>query len=203
MMTREQFIADMTDFGTHRPVLWHAIHAVDGPVIECGCGYQSTPYLAQLCRELGREFMSFDDNPEWINGIRASTGVQPTLVNWQAFTLANKRAGVVLIDTSISGAKPMDNRQHVLHTAVNNLDLGVVLLHDSNDSQYGYQHEVPKFKHRIDYTDLGLHTTVVSQTIDVSAWKFEPFPASTYKRMCESGWRHIIEPHIHAMMANV
>jgi len=52
-------------FGTHLPLLTHAVMVSEGPVLECGGGFCSTPVLDALLRESGRMLVTADENENW------------------------------------------------------------------------------------------------------------------------------------------
>ena len=46
-------------------VLTKCVLATDGPVLELGSGYFSTPLLHWLCMDKNRSLITYDDNEEW------------------------------------------------------------------------------------------------------------------------------------------
>lgn len=64
-MTKEQFLQDLNGTSNHRILLWEALQLTDGPVVEFGSGYGSTPYLDAYCHDNKRPFSTYDNNKEW------------------------------------------------------------------------------------------------------------------------------------------
>ena len=56
--------------GTHQPVLYAALQATAGDVIEFGMGYYSTPMLHDLCAAAGRQLVSLDTDESWVDRFR-------------------------------------------------------------------------------------------------------------------------------------
>ena len=52
-------------WGSHLPALLTAIGSSNGPVLELGVGYFSTPALHAICGALKRRLMSVEQNAEW------------------------------------------------------------------------------------------------------------------------------------------
>lgn len=64
-MTTEMEVA--TKYQSHLPALLAAVVASEGPVLELGVGYFSTPQLHALCGTLHRELVSFDSDHGWLS----------------------------------------------------------------------------------------------------------------------------------------
>ena len=52
-------------FMTHLPALFSALLNSEGPVLEIGAGFGSTPMLKAFCDATDRKFLSFESNPHW------------------------------------------------------------------------------------------------------------------------------------------
>lgn len=52
-------------FMTHLPALFAALLNSEGPVLEIGAGFGSTPMLRDFCRATKRPFTSLEPNPHW------------------------------------------------------------------------------------------------------------------------------------------
>ncbi len=53
-------------WSTHLPLLLAAVLNSEGPVLEIGIGHFSTPILHAVCKSLGRELVSVEDDPQWV-----------------------------------------------------------------------------------------------------------------------------------------
>ena len=58
--------AEFDCYSTHRPVLVKILAITDGPVLELGCGWGSTPLLHKLCKEQNRMLITVEDNMDWM-----------------------------------------------------------------------------------------------------------------------------------------
>lgn len=63
-MTTEMEVA--TKYQSHLPALLAAVAASEGPVLELGVGYFSTPQLHALCGTMYRRLVSFESDKEWL-----------------------------------------------------------------------------------------------------------------------------------------
>jgi len=54
-------------YATHQPVLYVALLRTEGPVIEFGCGYGSTPLLHRVCKRHGRKLTTLENNRDWLD----------------------------------------------------------------------------------------------------------------------------------------
>lgn len=54
------------DYATHQPVLCEMVRRTQGPVIEFGCGFGSTPLLHELCEQSQRKLITLESNKEWL-----------------------------------------------------------------------------------------------------------------------------------------
>ena len=52
-------------YGSHLSALVAALLATDGPVLELGCGFFSTPMLHAMCEHDGRRLVSIETSPEY------------------------------------------------------------------------------------------------------------------------------------------
>lgn len=142
------------DWGTHIPVLIKALEQTTGPVLEMGMGISSTPLLHALCAD--RFLLSMDNDPAFIEMFRKfrTKTHQIELVNWEDAPIIGKW-GVVLVDH-----KPDSRRKEDIKKLANLAEFLVV--HDTQDPQYGYEEIYPLFKYRYDFTIHKVHTTVLS-----------------------------------------
>jgi hypothetical protein len=94
-------------WGSHLPALIACASATDGPILEVGVGYYSTPILHALCQGSERRLMSVDEDLDFAENFK-STYARP----WHGFTyspdyavladLAKEQWSVVFIDNGKS-----------------------------------------------------------------------------------------------------
>lgn len=53
-------------YSTNQQAVVYALMKTQGPVIELGSGYYSTPILHEICKGQKRLLMTFDNSPEWL-----------------------------------------------------------------------------------------------------------------------------------------
>lgn len=166
-MNYAQFTDDRGHWGSHRNLLWHALEATIGPVIELGCGDSSTPFLYEYCQDQAREFTSYDSNKEWAAKYdQMGTFYVP---DWDKSRIWQRPYGVCLLDLA-----PGEYRA----TALMKISSTVIVIHDSepvgwNASDYRVRPLFKKFRYAID--DIPEQkgapwTTALSNVIDVSKW---------------------------------
>ncbi len=147
-------------YGTHIPILLKAMQITHGPVLEMGCGLGSTPLLFWLCQDQDREFISYENDEEWIKKI----GYPVTFVdNWDKADIEKKHWSLAFLDH-----RPGDRRYVDALRIKDKTDL--LVLHDSEpdlDKFYLYRRIYPYFKYRFDYTKFLPNTVVLSNLIDV------------------------------------
>lgn len=150
-------------YGTHIPVLLKIMAISKGPVLELGCGFNSTPFLYWLCKDQNRKFVSYDNDQKWIKTV----GYPVEFVeNWSRAKIDDTHWSLVLMDHRPGERRPID--------AVRLKDCAdFIVLHDSEpelDKFYGYEKIYPLFTYRFDYTKFLPQTTVLSNLIDVGKY---------------------------------
>jgi len=163
-MTKDEFLKEATNNDlNHRIGLWGALCLTDGKVVEFGSGHGSTPYLRQFCKDAGREFESYDNNPEWA----AKTGA--TLVtDWEALNIT---ADVLFLDHAVGERRKFD--------LVKYKDIAkIIVIHDTEPtgagdyrvrehfSKFKYKQEIKSINHAV--TQAGCWATILSNHIDLS-----------------------------------
>ncbi len=143
------------EWSSHIPLLIKVMEQSDGPVLELGAGPTSTPLLYWLCFDQGREFHSYDNNPEYVDmlskfGVKHGTGNYP-----------DKHWGMVFIDHE------QGLRANAAANFAQNADY--VVIHDSQrhlDKYFHYKDIYHLFKYRWKYGKVKPHTTVLSNFKD-------------------------------------
>lgn len=150
-------------YGTHMPMLIKAMQATTGPVLELGCGFNSTPFLFWLCKDQNRKFVSYENDQGWIDKVGYPVEY---VADWDKTDIDNIHWSVVFMDHRPGERRPVD--------AVRLKDKAdFIILHDSEpmlDKFYGYEKIYPLFTYRFDYTKFLPHTTVLSNSIDIEKY---------------------------------
>lgn len=141
-------------------VLIKAVFMTDGPVLEMGMGFNSTPLLHWLCGDTKRRLISYENNPDYFNALRKFRSRNHLLClvdDWDKINIA-KPWDVAFIDHSPAERRVVDIRR------VANL-AKLVIVHDTEKTQeykYHYSEIYPLFKYHFQYTKHLPHTSVLS-----------------------------------------
>lgn len=161
-MKQEVFLknlqADNND--NHRVLLWKALEATKGDVVEFGAGWGSTEHLRAYCKHYERDFTSFDNGLEWAK-LHNSTYVPNN--NWDS---VHAWGSVILLDHA-----PGERRGDDMARLKDKFE--IIVVHDSEPvgaGNYGYEKHWHLFKYRADVRTEGAWATAVSNTIDVTKW---------------------------------
>lgn len=168
-MTKEAFLKDVANWDNHRHLLWPALEATTGEVIEMGMGQGSTPFLHEYCKDAGRKLFSYESSLEWAMKFQDNIGDGHRVMHvndWDAVSLRHPSPDVVLIDHA-----PGERRYIDVQRFANSAK--IIVIHDSEPAATGYMMDRiwGLFKYRKDYTSPGAWATAVSNFVDVS--KFE------------------------------
>lgn len=167
-MKRDEFVTHLNPWGSHRTLLWSALEATKDhaePVIELGCGENSTPYLMKYCEDNKRVFFTYDSNKEWANRMGSDY-----VKDWEKHPLWLQKYSVCLLDLA-----PGEYRR----IALMKIDADIIVSHDSeppgwNASDYKVRPLFSKFKYVKDHVPNGKGepwTTAISNVIEVSKWQ--------------------------------
>lgn len=163
-MKKEDFVTYTDNWGSHRPLLWHALEEVKHlglPVLELGCGDNSTPFLRQYCKDNKLILYSYDSKLPWAEKFGAIY-----VDDWDSKGLWHMDYGVVLLDLA-----PGEYRK----TALKKLHhVRIVVAHDvevAADHGYKMRAELFKYKYHKEHITSGAGTMAVSDYFDVGKWK--------------------------------
>jgi len=165
-------------FATHLPLLTACVLATDGPVIELGCGFWSTPILHELCSPFpghrdGRRLLTCCANADWLGRFSRQLAtdehfflaVDPDAdgAGWARLPEIDHNWDVALVDHA-----PPGRRKHDLMRLADTARL--VVVHDSEPHAcYSYEKAFERFRYRCDDRRWEPWTTVVSNVEDL-AW---------------------------------
>ena len=157
-MTKEEFLKGVANWNNHLYLLWPALEATKGKVVEFGCGDGSTNQLHQYCKDTNRKLESYDFNKEWVEKYRHLESDNHKLYHapdWDAVNLTE--VDVLLIDHS-PGERRWEDIKKYANVAK------YIVIHDSEPAATGYMLNKiwGLFKYRKDYKTDGAWATVVS-----------------------------------------
>jgi len=154
-------------YNSHRPMLKAILQAYPiGRVIELGMGDGSTQLISDVCKEQGREFISYENNPEWYAKMAHVHDVHNSLKfvsDWGKIRV--EPCVVLFVDHA-----PAEQRKIDIEKFKDKAE--IIIVHDSEDEAnyvYGLKEILSLFKYRIDIQQKGMpRTTAVSNTIDIT-----------------------------------
>lgn len=162
-MTKEEFLKDVANWDNHRHLLWPALEATTGDVVEMGMGQGSTPFLHEYCKANGRKLFSYDNNLEWSSKFEsyAWTGHSIShVVDWDDVHRLHPSPDVVLIDHAPGERRYIDVQKYANAAKI-------LVIHDSEPAATGYMMDKiwRLFKYRKDFETVGAWATAVSNFI--------------------------------------
>ncbi len=155
---------------THFPMLMKAVQETTGPILEMGSGIFSTPLLHWLCYPTKRSLTTYECyahylefakkfETEWHKTIFGKPQDQPKF---------NEKYSVVFIDHSPKRPRTRGDDALMFKDTTD-----LIVLHDAGENpyeKYGYAPIYKHFKYVSHWTGCFPHTTVLSNTIDVTQW---------------------------------
>lgn len=170
-MTHDQFISNISHWNSYLPLLWMALEATEGDVIEAGVGDGSTAKLHEYCNEKLRWLHSYESNLEWyrkFENMRSTNHhIEYIGINWEPMIERHREPIGVLFSDEAPGEMRKYNIAMFCNTAQ------VIIAHDaepSNDGGYKYSLLKPLFKYHKLHEFPGASTAAFSNFIDVTKW---------------------------------
>lgn len=170
---------------THQRLLVGAALRTEGPILELGCGWYSTPILHEIAVTQKRLLITVDNLPLWLETFKATDWRKNEPRRSPSYGLECEyhrlrvigcwadilelvddvpRFGLVFVD---NGQESM--REIVIRALRDRAD--VFVLHDTEEHHaYGYHRTLPLFRHKWEDISQVAETTVASDTVDVSRW---------------------------------
>lgn len=168
-MTKEQFIGEIENWNNHRALLWEALEATTGNIVEMGIGEGSTKALHIYCDDNERFLYSYENNEHWFDQFKdyeAGHHSLDLIQNWDEVFNNHDNVGVLFVDHA-----PGERRHEDVIKFKDKAK--IIVIHDTEPSaDHGYQMSKVwhLFKYKIDYKTNGAWTTAVSNFIDVTKW---------------------------------
>jgi hypothetical protein len=153
-------------FGTHLPVLVKLVGKTDGPILECGTGLFSTPFLHFACYQNKRKLISIENNKDfydWASPFKSDFHQIYFTKDWSEIDLS-VHWSIVLIDHD-----PISRRKEEIKKLANSADY--IVVHDTNprmEKKHKYSEIYPLFKFRKDFNSEKPYTAVLSNFKDLS-----------------------------------
>jgi hypothetical protein len=143
------------------PVLITTVQMTNGPVLELGAGIFSTPLLHWLCEEKKRKLVTFEDVKKYYRfakQYRSKTHSVEFVEDWDKIKI-DKHWSVALID------HPENRRVKDALRLKDRADY--IIIHDTQDSVYGYDKIWPHFKYIYHWKYCKPWTSVLSNTYEI------------------------------------
>ena len=166
---RSLFAGVTSGYDTHRPVLGEAVLRTSGPILELGTGHGSTPSLHQLSEARQRRVFSFDHDREWIAefaALKSEDHFLAWLKSWDDCPIESGIWGVAFVDHAPAERRVVELRRLAFRAQV-------IVVHDTEDPEYGYETLFGAFAYRRDDRTYKQWTTLLSNYVDVSDWSIQ------------------------------
>ena len=164
--------ADVRDaYETHRPALREAVLRIpDGLILELGAGAGSTPPLHEVCLATGRPVVTLESDRSWFERFVRLRSDNHAVLHVPSWTD---------LDNAILRQLPY-TIAFVDHTPTRRVtdiewlakQAKVVVVHDTESNDYGYDRMFGLFRHCVTYKGHTPWTSILSNFVDVSSWTF-------------------------------
>ena|SRR3990167_728164 len=153
------------------PLLYLALEATKGDVIEMGTGHGSTPILHDYCTHRKRKLHSYETSKEWLSKFEATAN------DYHSFTLVCRTCWDVCADQHPSPSvvfidhAPGERRKDDLIRFKDKAE--IIVIHDSEPTgagDYRVRQHFHKFKSVVEVQTPGAWATALSNTHDLSKW---------------------------------
>lgn len=169
-MTKENFTANVSYWDSYKPLLWEALQATDGDVLEFGCGEGSTLLLREYCRDNNRKLFSYESDKEWylkFEHLNNDFHKVEFVHDWDNVVEKHREMiGVAFIDHA-----PGERRKYDIALFCNTAK--ILVAHDTElEVDHGYRMSLawPLFKYIKWDKAFSANATAASNFIDVSKW---------------------------------
>lgn len=153
----------MTPQGSHWPTLEACIAHTAGPVLELGCGRESTRQLHDLCA--GRRLVSLDNNEQFVQEFADLQSEMHSIrfADYATSPLLDEPWDVALVDEAPASSRTTSIRRLAQRARI-------IVAHDTETEQLYHWNEIwAEFRHYKHISPEGLpRTTVMSNTDDLS-----------------------------------
>lgn len=171
-MMKHHFIDNVSHWNSYLPLLWEALEATKGDVIELGVGDGSTNKLHEYCRSNSRKLFSYESNEEWYRQFERFNTVDHRVEyvgnNWLPMIEKHRGPVGVLFSDEAPGEQRKFNISMFCNTAQ------IIVAHDTeqrSDGGYKFSLVKPLFRYMKHHQHEGADATAFSNFIDVSKWE--------------------------------
>jgi len=154
-------------WGSHLPVLIKVVQMTTGPVLECGSGVFSSPFLHWECFRTKRRLLTLENFPQFYNIAKQyNSGLHEVrfITDWDAQDLSEPWS-VVLIDHE-PGERRGKEIKRLLHAEY-------IVAHDAKPRAlkgYGYIEAFAQFKYQYLYKGADPFTMLLSNKHDLAGF---------------------------------
>ncbi len=175
----ERFTPTNNDL-SYYPLLFMALEATKGDVLELGTGYGSTQLLHDYCKK--RKLFSYEEKIEWLDKFIELTSVKHKLnfvSDWDMVNNNHYKVSVLFVDHA-----PGERRKIDIVNFQNKAE--IIVCHDTEPAaDYGYQMRqyFDLFKYVVEVKTDGAWVSAMSNTIDLTQWvgkEFGKYKISNY-----------------------
>lgn len=154
----------MNPFATHMPLLLACLRHTNGPVLELGSGWFSTPLVAAFATD--RLVRTIETNPQWYDRVSQIATFQPIthhrhqivyVPDYNDAPMDDHQWSVVLLDHEPPPRRGIDALRLKARSQL-------IIGHDSEHPDYGYGPAFDAFKYRFTLSSVFPWTTVVSDS---------------------------------------
>jgi len=179
---KQQFTPTNNDL-SYYPLLFMALEATKGEIIEMGTGHGSTPLLHEYATLNKRRLFSYETEKDWISKF------EDTANEYHEFTLLSREAWDVCSDLHSSPSvvfidhAPGERRKEDVIRFKDQAE--IIVIHDTEPTgagNYQVRQHFPKFKYCVEVMsnvpnphEAGAWATALSNTIDITKWVGEKF----------------------------
>lgn len=153
--------------GSYLPVLMSLVRKTDGPILELGVGFCSTPFLHWQCYPSRRRLVSYENNPDYFSFARSWEDSFHEIHCLEDMDEADFHEPwtIVFVDHCPAARRSQDIMR-LLHA-------DYIVAHDTeqrNRRKYRFSSIYPHFKYKWDYTEAYPNTTILSNKHDISGF---------------------------------
>jgi len=153
-MNKTKFWEGINDWNNHLVLLWYALEATQGDVVEMGCGMGSTRQMHEYCKDKGRNLFSFETEEKYIEMFADLQSAGPPfhvfhriINNWHTAKDTCPNPSVILIDHAPGERRIVDVARFEDFN-------GIMVMHDTQPkptaADYGYERIWHLWKYKID-----------------------------------------------------